>query len=105
MNEQLSMFFNTIDLQDRQLAEARLQAGKLNSKIYTFFKIRPGRNFTSSEVYRHLILVHEFHGPETSVGRALTTLSGERYGICLLRKTSVQRIGEYGKPEYAYELK
>ena len=94
------LYFNTTNLQDKQLAEARFQAGKLNRIVYDYFLSHPG-NHTSSEVYRAI----SFRGPETSVGRALTTLSGERYGICLLRKPSVQRIGEYGKPEYAYELK
>ena len=94
------LYFNTTNLQDKQLAEARLQAGKLNRIVYDYFLSHPG-NHTSSEVYRAI----SFRGPEASVGRALTTLSGERYGICLLRKTSVQRIGEWGRPEYAYELK
>ena len=96
------LYFNTTNLQDKQLAEARLQAGKLNRIVYDYFLSHPG-NHTSSEVYR-AIYYSAWNGPETSVGRALTTLSGERYGICLLRKTSVQRIGEWGRPEYAYEL-
>jgi len=100
MNAQLDIYFDTTHLEQRELREARLQSGKLNRIVYDYFLSHPG-NHTSSEVY-HAI---SFRGPETSVGRALTTLSGKRYGICLLRKTSVQRIGEYGKPEYAYGLK
>jgi hypothetical protein len=88
MESQLSIYFNTVPLGGRELAEAALKVGTQNREILEFFRNHQGRDFTPFEVAEATEIV----APITSIRRAINTLTE----LGWLEKTGNTRPGPYG---------
>lgn len=91
------MFYNTTHETTKKLMTWRRSAHNQAARILEHFEHNPGGNFTPSEV---LQFVFEGTCPITSVRRAMTNLTADGK----LQKTTIQRDGPYGRPEYAWRL-
>lgn len=93
-------FYNTANLRDDVLAEARATARSQEEAILRYLDIMSGcvYDFTPSEIWRDLF---RYRVPITSVRRAITDLTKEGR----LWKTDRQRPGQFGKPEYVWQKK
>jgi len=89
-------YFNTTSARGDELAMYRLRAGTQEAVIATFFRQRPGRLFTPSELSALLP-----RAPLTSVRRAVSNLTSQG----LLVKTDKKRPGVFNRPEHAWRLK
>lgn len=86
-------FYNTIYLKQTELEKEIKNAKNQEEKIMVIFKQK--KELTPSEVWEHLM---EY--PLTSIRRAMTNLTEQGR----LTKTSIQKIGYYGKPNYVWKL-
>lgn len=91
-------FHNTIGAAGRDLQEAEFRAGSQEIAILSFFKSRPARMFTPSEIHKRLF--DPITTPLTSVRRAITNLTRAGY----LLKTDIKTTGPYGMPEHCWYL-
>lgn len=89
-------YFNTTKAKGDELARYRSQAATQEEVIAEFFKQRPGRMFTPSELSALLP-----RAPLTSVRRAISDLTARG----LLTKTDEKRPGVFNRPEHAWQLK
>ena len=96
-------FFNTIKLTGEDLTKAKLQAGKQEDKMLSFFTDYSKNSFTRHEVRDYMILQKRINEntPESSIGRALNTLMREGKIVKLL----AMRMGKYGKSNHLWTLK
>ena len=87
-------FYNTIKLGKSKLEKEISNAKNQEEKILKIFNKK--KELTPSEVWEYLM---EY--PLTSIRRAMTNLTDQGRLI----KTSTQKIGYYGKPNYVWKLK
>lgn len=89
-------FFNTTRITGDELATYRRQAVTQETVIAEFFRQRPGRLFTPSDLSSLLP-----RAPLTSIRRAVSNLTAQG----LLEKTAHKRPGTFNRPEHAWRLK
>lgn len=102
-------FYNTPALTGEELERHKLQAGRLNKRVLTFFRCRSYENFIPFEVYKGLGINSCI---KSSVQRSITDLTEMQYLEKLdgelrpdgTRKPKVQRPGEWKTPCYAWRL-
>ena len=87
-------FYNTIKFGKIKLEKEISNAKNQEEKILLIFNKK--KELTPSEVWEYLM---EY--PLTSIRRAMTNLTDQGRLI----KTSTQKIGYYGKPNYVWKLK
>ena len=87
-------FYNTIYLKQTELEKEIKNAKNQEEKIMVIFQQK--KELTPSEVWEYLM---EY--PLTSIRRAMTNLTDQGR----LTKTSIQKIGYYGKPNYVWQIK
>ena len=90
-------YYNTIHLPKDLLITELKKVKKQELKVLAVFKVTLMKELTPSEVYKALQEVY----PITSIRRAITDLTGKG----LLKKTSKQRAGLYGTPNYTWCIK
>lgn len=90
-------YFNTTHQTGSNVLRYRRSAQTQAHVILEYFEKYPGECFTPSEISDRLFFNRV---PITSVRRAMTTLTDDNK----LRKTSTQKDGPYGRPEYAWQL-
>ena len=100
MSDQLCLYFNTTNLQGRELKDRVMRVGTQNRIILDFFKEHPGKLFTPYDIQMDL-LYQLRNTPITSIRRSITTLTDLGY----LVKTDVKRPGIYGEMNYCWKLK
>ncbi len=96
-------YFNTTHLTGENLSKAKLQSGKQEDKMLSFFQDYPNNSFTRHEVRDYMIQQKRIHEitPESSIGRSLNTLMREHKIV----KLSAMRMGKYGKPNHLWTIK
>lgn len=90
-------YYNTTNSEGAELRQYQAGADSQEARILEWLRGAANTStFTPSEVHRRC-----FHGsvPLTSVRRAMTNLANAGQ----LSKTSEQRDGPYGRPEYAWK--
>ena len=90
-------FHNTINLDGKTLDKAMKDAHSIEQLIYNVFKKYKKNTFTPCELHDQIkekVLL-------TSIRRGITNLTNEGK----LVKTDIQRMGKYGKPNYAWKVK
>lgn len=102
MSDQLEIYFNTTNLQGRELKGRVMRVGTQNNIILTHFKLRPSQVFTPCEVWIALKMIKRIGNnvPITSIRRSITTLTD----LGFLVKTDVKRPGIYGEKNYCWKL-
>ena len=95
-------FYNTIHLQNEDLAKAKKQAETQESKILDFLKANPKQKFTKHEIKIALVKLGRIRAntPESSISRALTNLCKD--GKIL--KLEEMRLGEFDKPNHLWQV-
>lgn len=88
-------FYNTTNETGPTLAEYRHKAESQEAAVLTFFTQRGGL-WTPSEVRREALP----HAPLTSARRAISNLTAAGK----LVRTTVKRLGDYGRREHAWAL-
>jgi hypothetical protein len=94
-------YYNTTHSTGSQLAAYKGSAKAQETYILKIFQNNVGYAFTPSEIRSKFIAVVQADIPITSIRRAITNLTN--YGD--LEKTSKQKTGPYGRPEYLWRLK
>ena len=94
---ELDLFYNTYNLQGKELKERKMRVGSQNRIILDFFKAHPGILFTPFEVQRYTGLIRT---PITSIRRAMTCLTDLGY----LVMTNKMKEGEYGEKNHTWRL-
>jgi hypothetical protein len=89
------MFYNTTQVLGDELKHCRANVMRQDDIVLAYF--RQGGDHTPSEVWQSGILDN---APLTSVRRAITNLTD----MGKLEKTTRQRRGIYGKPEFVWRL-
>ena len=89
-------FYNTIALPKDLLIIELKKVKKQELKVLAVFKVSMMNELTPSEVYKALDEVY----PITSIRRAITNMTN----IGILKKTTIQRAGLYGKNNYAWKI-
>ena len=90
-------YHNTTDSFGDELASYEHLARAQDDRIYEYFTARPYAEKTPSQIHRDLFCERV---PLTSVRRAMTNLTKRG----LLEKTTNQKTGPYGRPEYLWRL-
>lgn len=90
------MFYNTIDLDQKIFQQCIRKASKQQEKVIAVFEASKDKFLTAFEVSYALRDTY----PITSIRRALTDLKD----MGILEKTTKQKVGKYGKPNYCYKL-
>lgn len=95
-------FFNTTDLEGKELQESIGMAYRQDAKILQFFRANPTAKLTKYEVLDNLLKLNMIGSqtPETSIGRALNTLMRNNQ----IEKLKEYRIGKYGKRNHLWKL-
>lgn len=93
-------YHNTTDSRGRQLEEYEAKAITQDQRVLRFFQSNPNATFTPSEVLNYAFSHLLPRPPVTSVRRAMSNLTAPGK----LEKTTEQRIGPYGRPEYTWRL-
>lgn len=93
-------YHNTTDSSGNQLEQYEQKAVTQEQRVLHFFEANPGRSFTPSEVLSYAFSHLLPRPPVTSVRRAMSNLTAPGK----LEKTTEQRQGPYGRPEYAWRL-
>jgi hypothetical protein len=96
------MYHNTTDSHGVERRHYSRKAWNQDKLILSYFTGRFENGSTASEVYEGLLQLNWISPktPLTSIRRALTNLMNND----LLTKTSEQKKGPCGRPEYVYEL-
>lgn len=96
-------YFNTTDLEGKELQESICKALRQDAKILEFFKKNPQVKLTKYEVLDNLLQANiiDARTPETSIGRALNTLMKGGY----VSKLDEFKIAKYGKRNHLWQLK
>jgi hypothetical protein len=98
MGNQTEMnFFNTSSLTGVDLRRAISSASKQDDKILIYFKNKPGKEFTPSQIWQ---VIFDESTPLTSCRRSMSVLT--RKGMLI--KTDSQSIGPFGRPENKWKL-
>jgi hypothetical protein len=93
-------YFNTTAVKDQELKLFKGKANDQTGKILEYFK-KVNKEMTPSEVWTNLFDVD--NTPITSIRRSMSNLSK---GITSpLIKTTKQKTGLYGRPEYIWKLR
>lgn len=95
-------YFNTTDLEGKELQESITKALRQDAKVLEFFKKNPQEKLTKYEVLDKLKQANiiDERTPETSIGRALNTLMNEGY----ILKLNEFKIAKYGKRNHLWRL-
>lgn len=95
-------YFNTTDLEGKELQESISKAYKQDTKVLLLFRQNPTVKLTKYEVLDQLLQANmiDTRTPETSIGRALNTLLKGGY----LSKLDEFRIAKYGKRNHLWQL-
>lgn len=91
------MYFNTTHQTPPESTRFRQKAAGQDELILEFFEHNPRGTYTPSEILR---FVFENSCPITSARRSITNLTN----AAKLQKTTQQKPGPYGRPEYAWRL-
>ena len=94
-------YFNTTNSSGAQLQQYQGTAKAQEAHILKIFQNRVGYAFAPSEVRAMVVSVVQADVPITSIRRAMTNLTTAGQ----LEKTSQQKPGPYGRPEYLWRLK
>lgn len=89
-------YYNTTGSVGADLARFKVRATSQEGRVLLYFRERPWRGFTPSQVRLGL----KTEAPLTSIRRAITDLTIKG----LLVKTDEQKLGPYGDPEHVWEL-
>lgn len=100
----LKHWYNTVNLEDKELIDAINQANNQGNIVYEFFKKRPGYCFSPYQVWTFLIqlrpdMINRLT-PITSIRRTMTNLTDAG----LLVKTDIKIPERLGKPNYLWKL-
>ena len=87
-------FYDTFEIKRSDLQKEISNAKNQEEKILLIFNKK--KELTPSEVWEYLM---EY--PLTSIRRAMTNLTEQGR----LTKTSIQKLGYYGKPNYVWQIK
>ena len=90
------IYFNTTNAKNPELVEYRDKTLRQDDRIMELFKSLRQGSYTPSEV----LLAAFDRAPITSIRRSMTNLTAEGK----LKKTTYQRMGMYGRPEYVWVL-
>lgn len=95
------MYHNTTHSTGKTVKEYREKVLTQEQEILTFFKSFPHQKFTASDVLRAMIAGKklDYQVPMTSIRRGITNLMNRNK----VEKTTQQRKGPYGRPEYCYQ--
>lgn len=95
-------FYNTIHLQDTDLAKAKKQVETQESKILDFLKANSKQKFTKHEIKIALVKLGRIRAntPESSISRALSNL----YKDVKILKLDEMRLGEFDKPNLLWQV-
>ena len=96
------MYHNTTHSSGAEVKKFRHKAKSQEEALKRFFRSNWSLTFTASEVMNACLMEGrlELLTPITSVRRAMSNLTTD--GVIF--KTTTQRKGPYGRPEYAYKL-
>lgn len=89
-------YYNTNNLEGAELKEAHKNAESQQVIILRIFQRH--KRLTASDAWSYFTAKKRV--PLTSIRRGITNLAKDG----LLEKTTKQKIGMYGKPEYVYQL-
>lgn len=92
------MFFNTINVRGKQLAEYEVKAEYQEDMIREFFQRQPNVLITPEDLAKHHPAFSKT--PITSIRRAFSNL----YSAGVIEKTDTQIEGMYGMPIYCWRL-
>jgi Fe2+ or Zn2+ uptake regulation protein len=96
---ELDLFYNTYNLQGKELKERKMRAGSQNRIILDFFRKFPNESFTPFNIKNNLF--HKLNNaPITSIRRAMTCLTDLGY----LVMTNKMKEGEYGEKNHTWRL-
>ena len=90
-------YHNTTHSTGEELRDFRRKTLAQDHLVLEFFKKHPNETFTPSQVLHRLFAENV---PVTSVRRAMTNLTDRGK----LEKTTEQRKGPFGRPEYCWRL-
>jgi len=90
------MYHNTNNETGETLKGSKKKANRQQDEVLAIYERQPDTALTAEEVHK----IGEFKCPLTSIRRAITDLTNEGH----LNKTSIQKMGQYGKYIYAYKL-
>lgn len=71
-------FFNTINLEGKELERADARAASQERLITAIFKANPGRKISPSQIHNIMKVKYDLHPPITSIRRAMTNLTNDR---------------------------
>ena len=96
------LFFNTTNLEGKELQESIGKAYRQDAKVLQFFRANPTAKLTKYEVLDNLLQasIIDARTPETSIGRALNTLMRNNQ----IEKLKEYRLGKYGKRNHLWKL-
>lgn len=97
MEQQLDIFYNTVNIKGSPLRAIKNKIRGQNKIIYDYFKSHPHDLLTPCQV--HMLVFQEVI-PITSVRRAMNTLTK----MGKLAKTSAKKLGKYGVVNYCWRL-
>lgn len=92
-------YFNTTNLKNEKLKEAKTKARSQEALILKYFRWKK-KPLSPSDIWHGAFDPNKT--PLTSVRRAMTVLTNDRN---LLMKTDKTKKGIYGNPEYLWELR
>ena len=96
------MYHNTTHSTGEEVKRYRKKVQTQEQMILAFFRANANFKHTASDVLRAMLLNAEVNHnvPLTSIRRGITNLMTSRK----IEKTTHQRTGPYGRPEYCYRL-
>lgn len=72
-------FYNTINLEGKELERANARAAAQESLITAIFKANPGRKISPSQIHNIMRTKYDLHPPITSVRRGMTNLTKDKH--------------------------
>jgi hypothetical protein len=78
-------FFNTINLDGKELERADARAASQDKLISAIFKANPGTKITPSQMHSIFARKYDLHPPITSIRRSMTNLTSDKHMNVLTR--------------------
>lgn len=72
-------FFNTINLEGKELERANARAAAQESLITAIFKANPGKKLSPSQIHTLMQVKYDLHPPITSIRRGMTNLTKDKH--------------------------
>lgn len=89
------IYHNTTNVGVEQLSLFTKKAGAQDKAIYEFMQLNPNKQYSASDLHQHVLK----GAPLTSLRRSLTSL----HKMGMINKTTLQKDGPYGRPEYLWQ--